>query len=148
MKFNLSRYNDLGKCSLGTLKEYWDTDVDKIYVCKDIFDTESGTEIEVKNVEDLFPYLWTSPAISYGSNNGTINIFSPNQKPWFVRQLENSIKNENAQLKRVQKSKSKRKKENIEFILKWLNDTQSLLCDLKQRMFENQKELLEDNKNV
>jgi len=67
MKFDLRAYRDLGKCSTGTLLDFWDTDKDKIFL--------SGKEVEIKKVEDLFPFLWRSAGCSTGSNDGFQQYF-------------------------------------------------------------------------
>lgn len=53
MVFDLRSFNDLGKCSFGTMLSYFDTEKDEIYLNDD--------KIEITKIEDLFPYLWAIP---------------------------------------------------------------------------------------
>ena len=56
MIFTLSAYNDLGKCSMGTNIDVFDTDKMKIFY--------NDKPVEINKVEDLFPFLWNIPGAS------------------------------------------------------------------------------------
>lgn len=57
MKFNLKRFDDLGKCSYATLKDEYDTDKDIIYL--------DEKPQEIKTIDDLFKFIWRCPGIAF-----------------------------------------------------------------------------------
>lgn len=75
MIFTLKHYNDLGRCSYGTLKETFDTEKDEIYL--------NDEKVQINSIEDLFPFLWQSPGISFGNKDGkSIAYFSSEGTHW------------------------------------------------------------------
>ena len=74
MIFSLRNYRDLGRCSLGTLRDVWDTDKDEIYL--------QGKKVEINRIEDLFPFLW-QPAGSWCRNGDcTVSNFGSEGTHW------------------------------------------------------------------
>lgn len=74
MIYSLKNYRDLGRCSLGTLREVWDTEKDEIYL--------DGKKVEINRIEDLFPFLW-QPAGSWCRNGDcTVSNFSSEGTHW------------------------------------------------------------------
>jgi hypothetical protein len=75
MIFTLRHYNDLGRCSYGTLKEKFDTEKDEIYLNEE--------KVQINSIEDLFPFLWQSPGISFSNKEGkSIAYFSSEGTHW------------------------------------------------------------------
>ena len=70
MIFTLKNYNDLGRCSYGTLMDSFDTEKDEIFV--------NGKKVEIRSVSDLFPYLWQSAGSgSHIDGMTTAHFFGP-----------------------------------------------------------------------
>lgn len=77
MIFNLKRFNDCGKCSYGTLRETFDTEKDLIFL--------EEKKVEIKNLEDLFKFLWRIPGISYRekeSGKSAAHFYGKNDAWW------------------------------------------------------------------
>ena len=67
MIFSLKNYHDLGRCSFGTLRDSVDTDKEEIFL--------AGRKVEIRSIEDLFPFLWRSPGSYARDVNGSTAIF-------------------------------------------------------------------------
>ena len=78
MKFNLSKFRDLGKCSFGTLLDEWDTKRDRLL--------EDGVLVEINKVSDLFPYLWRLASGHTKNVDGTVvySFLNTGEKYWWA----------------------------------------------------------------
>lgn len=104
MKFTLKAYNDLGRCSYGTLKEEFDTERDVIML--------NDYKIEVSKIEDLFPFLWQQPGSSSRSKDGTYAVFHDHGTHWH-QDFDESIENYDKEIQKLMCRMSKLKaKEN------------------------------------
>ena len=74
MIFTLKSYNDLGRCSYATLKETFDTEKDEILL--------NGNKVEIKKIEDLFPFLWTSAGIAVHTEGKSRSQFFSTGTHW------------------------------------------------------------------
>lgn len=81
MVFDLREFRDLGKCSTGSMLDYWDTDKCTIHT--------DGDKVEIQKVQDLFPFLWRSAGISSGSADGTRNFFFFGKSGYWWDRYEN-----------------------------------------------------------
>lgn len=98
MKFTLNAYNDLGRCSYGTLKEEFDTERDVIML--------NDYKIEVSKIEDLFPFLWQQPGSSSRSKDGTYAVFHDHGTHWH-QDFDESIENYDKEIQKlIEKSKN------------------------------------------
>ena len=74
MIFSLKNYHDLGRCSFGTLRDSVDTDKEDIFL--------AGRKVEIRSIEDLFPFLW-QPAGSWSrSGDHTVSSFVREGTHW------------------------------------------------------------------
>ena len=144
MIFTLKSYNDLGRCSYATLKDVFDTDKDEIFL--------NEKKVEIKSIEDLFPFLWQSPGIAFHSDGKSKAYFHSTGTHWH-HDYDNSIVNCENEIKKLQKkleknpdSKSaKRWTESIKFE----NDHKASLINIQKRLDEEleeqKKELIKEN---
>lgn len=80
MILNLKSYSDLGKCSLGSLLEVWNTETNHIKV--------NSKEIVITKIEDLFPYLWRSSGASIGTSEGRDYFFYDEKESYWWERYE------------------------------------------------------------
>ena len=83
MKFTLKAYNDLGRCSYGTLMDEFDTEKDEIF--------DNDKKVKVRTVEDLFPYLWQSAGIAVHVDGKSRAYFHGPDTHWH-RDFDESVK--------------------------------------------------------
>src|SRR5574344_1246964 len=106
MKINLFGFSDCGKCSFGTLLDYYDTDDNLIYL--------DHKEVKIEKVEDLFPFLWQHAGISIKDGNITKSYFSY-KGTWWHQLYDGSIWKYDKKIlyymKKLKKKKNNRKKE-------------------------------------
>ena len=93
MIFTLDHYNDLGRCSYATLKESFDTTKDEIYL--------NNEKVEIKEIRDLFPFLWQSPGVSYTNDNITKAYFNSTGTHWH-HNYDKSIEKCEKEIKKLQ----------------------------------------------
>jgi len=74
MIFSLRNYCDLGRCSLGTLRDHWDTEKDEIYL--------QGKKVEINRIEDLFPFLWQPAGSWCRDGDSTVSNFGSEGTHW------------------------------------------------------------------
>lgn len=74
MIYSLKNYRDLGRCSLGTLRDAWDTEKDEIYL--------DGKKVEINRIEDLFPFLWQPAGSWTRSGDHTVSNFGREGTHW------------------------------------------------------------------
>lgn len=145
MIFTLDHYNDLGRCSYATLKESFDTEKDEIYL--------NEQKVEIKEIQDLFPFLWQSPGIAFHTDGKSRSYFHSTGTHWHhdydksIARCENDIKKLQGKLKKDPNSKR---------ATKWMDEIkvesehmQSLIHiqeRLDKEMLEQQKELIKENK--
>ena len=95
MRFNLENYDDLGKC-VGPWREFFDTEVDHIYVSSLDKDGKLiSEELPVNSLEDLFKYLWAIPWLcTYSKDKGLSVCFGRKEpEPWWNSERERGWKN-------------------------------------------------------
>ena len=144
MIFTLKSYNDLGRCSYATLKDIFDTDKDEIFLdCK---------KVEIKTIEDLFPFLWQSPGMAFHSDGKSKSYFNSTGTHWHhdydtsIVNCKNEIKKLQQKIEKNPESKSvTRWTENIKFE----NDHMTSLINIQKRldeeMEEQKKKLIKEN---
>ena len=146
MIFTLKHYNDLGRCSYGTLKETFDTEKDEIYL--------NDEKVQINSIEDLFPFLWQSPGISFGNKDGkSIAYFSSQGTHWHHDYDKSIIMRQTEINDLLKKIKSKPDSRKID---QWRNmvDSNRNFCEMCTNMLkrldnelEKQKlELIKENK--
>lgn len=147
MIFTLNAYNDLGRCSYGTLREAFDTDNEKIY--------DNNVEVKIEKIEDLFPYLWQSPGIACHMDGCSAAYFHGSGTHWH-RDFDESLKNCEKDFikvnKRLEKATDEKKRAKYAEQLRYINEhterLKSLISYLDMRMEEQKLKLIEENKNV
>lgn len=110
MKFSLKSFNDLGKCSYGTLLEEFDTETDRIKKFKN-FTTFETEDVEINSLEDLMPYLWAIPGVRTcdNVNHTSVAIFSSTEPWWITRGYTSTVRERNQEMEII---KQKLRKEN------------------------------------
>lgn len=145
MKINLFGFSDCGKCSFGTLLDYYDTDNNLIYLDR--------KEVKIEKVEDLFPFLWQHASISIKDGNITKSYFT-NDGTWWHHLYDASVWKYDKKIlyymKKLKKETNLRKKEdivlNIKTLMNNLNSLSSFLWGNDERMEEIKQKLIEVNK--
>lgn len=145
MIFTLKSYNDLGRCSYATLKETFDTEKDEIIL--------NNSKVEIKKIEDLFPFLWTSAGIAVHSDGKSSSQFFSTGTYWH-HDFDESIAKQEKYVKRrsrvVEKMKDGPKKEKAQKDLAYIvQHIETLKCICKRRdkeMEELKQKLIEENK--
>lgn len=145
MKINLFGFSDCGKCSFGTLLDYYDTDDNLIYL--------DHKEVKIEKVEDLFPFLWQNAGISIKDRNITKSYFT-NEGTWWHHLYDGSIWKYDKKIlyymKKLKKETNLRKKEdivlNIKTLMNNLNNLSCFLLSNDNRMEEIKQKLIEINK--
>ena len=145
MIFTLKHYNDLGRCSFGTLRETVDTEKDEIYL--------GDKKVEIKNIEDLFPFLWQSPGCWTRNGDHTISRFAVEGTHWHL-DFNPSLKRELANVARLEKKIAKEKiparagryRQDIEWSNKHIESICRLLEWHDSMLEEQKKELIEENR--
>lgn len=147
MKINLFGFSDCGKCSFGTLLDYYDTDDNLIYL--------DHKEVKIEKVEDLFPFLWQHAGISIKDGNITKSYFSY-EGTWWHHLYDGSIWKYDKKIlyymKKLKKETNLRKKEdivlNIKTLMNKLNNLSWFLLRNDERMEEIKQELIEANNGI
>ena len=147
MKINLFGFSDCGKCSFGTLLDYYDTDDNLIYL--------DHKEVKIEKVEDLFPFLWQHAGISIKDGNITKSYFSY-EGTWWHQLYDGSIWKYDKKIlyymKKLKKETNLRKKEdivlNIKTLMDKLNNLSWLLSKNDERMEEIKQKLIEANNGI
>lgn len=144
MFIKLDGYNDLGKCSFGTLLDDFDTELHDIYL--------DGKYIEIKKVEDLFPFLWQHSGISVRNGDKEVSHFSK-EGTWWRHQYEGGIKKSDKRIlfymRKLRKEKDLKKQEKIikqiKSELSYINSIFSYITVNDERMEEIKQKLIEVN---
>lgn len=144
MKINLFGFSDCGKCSFGTLLDYYDTDDNLIYL--------DHKEVKIEKVEDLFPFLWQHAGISTKDGNITKSYFT-NEGTWWHHLYDGSIWKYDKKIlyymKKLKKETNLRKKEdivlNIKNLINSLNNLLNFISYNDIRMEEIKQKLIEVN---
>lgn len=147
MIFTLKAYRDLGRCSYGTLRETFDTDTDEIYL--------NSSKIEVRKIEDLFPFLWQSPGISGRIGESSFALFQDRVTHWH-RYFDESIEREDRSIenlkKKIGRSDAPKKIEKLKVTMNshiQHRDALKRICEESDRDMEDQKRLLiEENDHL
>lgn len=147
MKINLFGFSDCGKCSFGTLLDYYDTDDNLIYL--------DHKEVKIEKVEDLFPFLWQHAGISIKDGNITKSYFSY-EGTWWHHLYDGSIWKYDKKIlyymKKLKKETNLRKKEdivlNIKTLMNDLNNLSWFLLKNDERMEEIKQKLIEANNGI
>lgn len=145
MKFTLKSYNDLGRCSMGTLLDEFDTEK---YTIRD-----NGKVVKIKSVEDLFPYLWQSAGISGHCDGKHFAEFFGKGTHWhwdFDRRIVEYEKEIKRLEKKVYNESSPSKKEKYQKELDWtvehLGSLKNMIARLDADMEEQKQKLIEENR--
>lgn len=93
MVFTFDHYSDLGRCSYATLKSEFDTTKDEIYL--------NNKKVEIKKIQDLFPFLWQNPGMSFTTNGVTKAYFFSTEPHWHQDYNKSIVKSE-AEIKKLQ----------------------------------------------
>jgi hypothetical protein len=140
MKFTLKAYRDLGRCSMGTLLDEFDTEKDKVIEC--------GKEVPIRSVEDLFPYLWQSPGIACHSDGKHVSELWCKGTHWHL-DFDDRIPAYEKEIKRLEKKVDKatdpKKKERYQNELSYCKEHVGHLKAMLERMdneMEKQKQKL------
>lgn len=144
MIIKLNGYSDLGKCSFGTLLDDFDTELHDIYL--------DGKYIEIKKVEDLFPFLWQHSGISVRNGDKEVSHFSE-EGTWWRHQYEGGIKKSDKRIlfymRKLRKEKDLKKQEKIikqiKSELSYINSIFSYITVNDERMEEIKQKLIEVN---
>lgn len=144
MKIKLKSYNDLGRCSLGTLIDEFDTDTYEIH--------ENGKTIHVNSVEDLFPYLWQNPGISGHNGERKFAFFNDKGTHWH-HDFDKSIKDYKMDILKLRKKIANTEKPSLvakyerelEHAERQVDSITKMLERLDAEMEEQKKKLIEDN---
>lgn len=147
MKINLFGFSDCGKCSFGTLLDYYDTDDNLIYL--------DHKEVKIEKVEDLFPFLWQHAGISIKDGNITKSYFNY-EGTWWHQLYDGSIWKYDKKIlyymKKLKKETNLRKKEdivlNIKTLMNNLNNLSCFLLSNDYRMEEIKQKLIEVNNGI
>ena len=147
MKINLNSFSDCGKCSFGTLLDYYDTDDNLIYL--------DHKEVKIEKVEDLFPFLWQHAGISTKDGNITKSYFT-NEGTWWHHLYDGSIWKYDKKIlyymKKLKKETNLRKKEdivlNIKNLINSLNNLLNFISYNDIRMEEIKQKLIEVNNGI
>lgn len=115
MIIDLKSYNDLGKCTWLTLSDSFDTSRDHIYLAVFNYDGKlTKCEIPVETLDDLKPFLWANPFVSFREGGECHHIFAElHPEPWWKKyegiikdyeqdteEIYNRIKKDNIWLKK------------------------------------------------
>lgn len=144
MVINLSKYNDLGRCSYASLKEVFDTKKDEIY--------DNGKKVNITCVEDLFPYLWQSPGVAIHSNGRSSAYFHGAGTHWH-NDYDESIRKHDDEIERLKKKvdkstidkKKARYKAELDDLVKHNGRLKDMVNRLDNEMLEQMRLLKEDN---
>ena len=147
MKISLNGFSDCGKCSFGTLLDYYDTDDNLIYL--------DHKEVKIEKVEDLFPFLWQHAGISTKDGNITKSYFWQ-EGTWWHHLYDGSLWKYDKKIlyymKKLKKETNLRKKEdivlNIKTLMKDLNNLSWFLLKNDERMEEIKQKLIEVNNGI
>lgn len=148
MVFTLNCFNDLGKCSYGTLRESFDTEKDEIYL--------EDEKVDITCIEDLFPFLWRSAGMAYYDNKTHKSVARfYGTTPWWhhrykesVDEYEKDIKNYRKKIEKGGKKEStvERWKKNLEWMEKHRNSLMDMIERLDSELEEQKKKLIEENR--
>ena len=144
MKFTLKAYRDLGRCSMGTLLDEFDTDTHKIL--------DRGKEVKIRSVEDLFPYLWQTPAVAFHSAGKHVDDFCGTGTHWH-HDFDDSILDYEKEIrkleKRVDKATDPKKKERYQNELSYCKEhvahLKIMLSRLDAEMEKQKQKLIKEN---
>lgn len=147
MIIKLDGYSDLGKCSFGTLLDDFDTELHDIYL--------AGKYIEIKKVEDLFPFLWQHSGISVRNGDKEVSHFSE-EGTWWRHLYEGEIKKSDKKiqyyLRKLRKEKDIKKQEKIiaeiKNALAQINFVFCFITHNDKRMEEIKQKLIEVNNGI
>lgn len=147
MKINLINFSDCGKCSFGTLLDYYDTNDNLIYL--------NHKEVKIKKVEDLFPFLWQHAGISIKDGNKIKSYFTE-EGTWWHQMYDGSLWKYDKKIlyymKKLKNETNLRKKEdivlNIKTLINNLNNLSSFLLSNDERMEEIKQKLIEVNNGI
>lgn len=144
MIFTLKNYSDLGRCSYGTLRDSVDTENDEIYL--------NGKKVDIKTVEDLFPFLWQNPGVGVHSCGRSTVSFSHTGTHWHD-DFDESIADAETKIKKYTKKISKNPDSHL--VPKWKKEItyetdrkeslSKLVKNLDNMMEEQKKKLIEEN---
>lgn len=159
MIFNLKSFNDLGKCSMGTMLEEFDTEKNHIYITiKEIESfselSDSFVEVKIRSAGDLCKFLWCNPYLSTGNSDGEmVYHFSSKPTEWWHNEWHELIEKYKADIAKYEtklmKEKDDKKKEKIEAKLSYyrnnLQETEKHLAYYDEKKKELVQKIIEEN---
>lgn len=159
MIISLKGFDDIGKCSMGTLLEEFDTEKNHIYLTiKDIGSfselSDSFVEVKIRSVNDLCKFLWCNPFISTGNSDGEkLYYFSSKPTEWWYNEWDELIEKYKADIakyeKKFMKEKDDKKKEKIASKLSYyrnnLQETEKHLAYYDEKKKELVQKIIEEN---
>lgn len=144
MKFTLNAYNDLGRCSMGTLLDEFDTEQYKILL--------DNKEVEINRVEDLFPFLWQSPGCYVRREGKQVSHFWSTGTHWhhdYDKSITDGLKEieklKNKMLKEKDVKKAQKILEKMNFTADHINALQRICDRCDEEMKKQQEELIKEN---
>ena len=144
MKFTLKAYRDLGRCSMGTLLDEFDTEKDKVIEC--------GKEVPIRSVEDLFPYLWQSPGIAFHSEGKHVSEFWCKGTHWHhdfddrIPAYEKEIKRLEKKVEKATDPKKKARYQNeLSYCREHVGHLKAMLERMDNEMEKLKKKLIKEN---
>lgn len=146
MVITLKNYRDLGRCSYGTLKEEFDSEKDEIFF--------KDKKIEINSIEDLFPFLWQSPGVSFTDKDGhSHSIFYSTGTHWhhdYDDSIEKCAKEIEKYQTKIAKNPSHKNMEkwmgNFRYEVERQQSLKRMLERLDKELEEQKKILIEENK--
>jgi hypothetical protein len=147
MRFSLKSYRDCGKCAYATLMDEFDSEKDEIRL--------NGKKVEIKSLDDLFPFLWNIPGICCHDNvkHASVSDFY-STGTWWEHRYDESIKEHEKEIDKLEKRLKKAadsRKPKIQEQLAYEKESIKTLRRIIRRHNEEMEELKEairvDNKS-
>lgn len=145
MKVSLKGYSDLGKCAYATLMDEFDSEKDEIRL--------NGKTVEIKTIDDLFPFLWNIPGIASHDNvkhTSVSDFYSTGT--WWEHRYGESIENGKQEIskleKRLKRAADSRKPkilQQIEREREHIESLERIIKRLNDEMEERKEKILHDN---
>ena len=145
MNVSLKGYSDLGKCADATLRDECDSEKDEIRL--------NGKKVEIKTIDDLFPFLWNIPGIASHDNvkhTSVSDFYSTGT--WWEHRYGESIENGKQEIskleKRLKRAADSRKPkilEQIESEREHIESLERIIKRLDEEMEERKEKIRHDN---
>ena len=145
MKVSLKGYSDLGKCAYATLMDEFDSEKDEIRL--------DGKKVEIKTIDDLFPFLWNIPGIASHDNvkHTSVSDFYSTGTWWehrygeYIENGKRDISNLEMRLKRAADSRKPKILQQIESEREHIESLERIIKCLNEEMEERKEMIRHDN---